>query len=149
MGLISMADAEKLCLEQLYEFGADSAVHNALTGKMPYIEWLRLEENRINKNPLRRAAVVRRAENSNDVALFVNPAVLGEFMAYALGYARLSDWSTCDEALDDLGYVEPRKLVKNKCERATADGHRVVIVRHRNGKMFAVFNRGKEKVAAE
>ena len=72
MGMMSIIEAERIGLEQLYEFGPDSAIEDFGPGRMSYIDWLRLEEHRINKNSLRRAAIVYRAKNSNDVALFVN-----------------------------------------------------------------------------
>lgn len=138
------AKALRLGLEQLYEYAPDGALH----GEIKTFEWLMKEKIRIEKNPLRRAEVVWQAHNNNMVGLFVNAFVMWEGEAERLGYKFTGEWSTCDEDLKALGYIEPRRILKNKLERAIIenegeDGGRRYFVIVRKDKYFALFVRDR------
>ncbi|TSC77508.1 MAG: hypothetical protein G01um101429_1031 [Parcubacteria group bacterium Gr01-1014_29] len=144
MAHLTVMQAEELGLEQLYEFLPALELHHSGYGTMEYGLWLEKEEDRINHNPLRRAAVVANAVDL--VALFVNPPVIWEREAQSLGYVRFiqRDWSTPCEKLEQQGIIDARPIIRNTFSRARGeewDDRRVVIVRKDNEPLFAVFSR--------
>lgn len=146
--MITEVQALKLGLEQLYEYAPDGETLKTGYGEMKMLQWLIREKIRIEKNPLRWVEVVQHTYNSNMVGLFVNAFVMWESEAERLGYKLVDGWSTCDEDLKVLGYIEPRRILKNKLNRAIAendgeDGGRRYFVIVRKDKHFALFARNR------
>ena len=139
---ILLNEALRLGLEEVYVFSPGDQIHYSGYGEMPYIEWLQLEKQRIMfRNPLRRAAIISLAHNSNMIGLFANPPVLWEKEARGLGYIPMTEWLTCDSGLKDMGYVEPCRIILDKRKRASNSERRAVIVRKDGDNMFAVYVR--------
>lgn len=138
---LTVEEAEQAGLFELYEFSPEGEKMPTRDGELPLREWLEQNKQRIEGNPLRRAAVVRLKYNSNMLALFVNAPAVWESEARALGYHPITDWSTPDQKLAELGYTEPRPIIRNKYERAAADDQHIMIVRQDKGDRFAVFAR--------
>lgn len=141
MQRLTKEEAEKLGLSLLYSFSADGELISIPCGVVTIKEWFNLEKERIERNQLRRAAIVQKSHNSNMLALYVNAPTIWEHEARLLGYSPATDWSTPDDKLFQLGYVEPRAIIKDKCKRAAASEKRALIVRQDNGDKFAVFQR--------
>lgn len=139
---VNVTQAEQFGLFPLYEFSPSEEMLDTQYGRIGYQEWLEKEKKRIECNPLRRAAIVRLSNNKNMLALFVNAPAVWESEARDLGYYPIIDgWSTPDDKLLKLGFIEPRLIIREKYERAAADDKHVVIVRKDGGNDFAVFRR--------
>ena len=138
---LTKEEAEKLGLSLLYSFSADGELISIPCGVVTIKEWLTREKQRIERNPLRRAAIVQKSHNSNMLALYVNAPTIWEHEARLLGYSPATEWSTPDDKLLQLGHVEPRSIIKDKYKRAATNEKRVLVVRQDNGDKFAIFQR--------
>jgi hypothetical protein len=140
MPYLTIEAAENIGLFQLYKFSPEKEQISTQWGMLTTSEWLEKEEARINRNPLRRAAIVRMSSNRNMFALFVNTPTVWEHEARALGYCDLTHWSSPDNQLLKSGFAEPRSIIiRYKAERS--DNKRTLIVRRDNSDQFAVFYR--------
>lgn len=140
MRYFTIEEADKHGLEELYVFSPDCKIIDSGYGKITVKEFYEREVVRIGNNPLRIAAVISKAHNSNEIAVYVNLPIIWEKQARAMGYSPFTDWSPPDTALAKLGYIEPVSMIRDRYRQAMQK-KRAVVVRQDNGINFAIFCR--------